>query len=410
MDWEQYRKLLELQYDDNQRFLKCENIILNELDAYFYYLNYEVNAGPEFTEIIDDWDYKRFCNTLGIRKKNSEYDGEYIYISVDECERIVVATGIVIDITGKTLDIEGTISMVFYADIHGVDVSKVRMLFWEEPQSEYTVESATRIVSYDSKDSNGYRFVYEDIASKEMSKRVYARLVVEDQNGKLIYGDEPQSGYSIMQYAENMMHNSKMKPLLIKMLNYGAAAQEYFETNDEPANSILSDVEKVTDFTKIYRSDAKEIQEPSVNGECSANIAGKTLTLEGDISINYYVNCDEDVDEIGMIFWHEESFEDAEKHIMGTQSKRISDFEVNGNYKVFSFDNIVSSGMSEPIYSRVYTIKDNVYKYGIIDKYSVKDYAAKQIEKNENPALIKLLRCLLLYGEEAEKYFNAKSF
>lgn len=83
MDWEQYRKLLELPYDNNQRFLKCENIILNELDAYFYYLNYEINAGPEFTEIIDDWDYKRFCNTLGIRKKNSEYNEQYGLI-IDE--------------------------------------------------------------------------------------------------------------------------------------------------------------------------------------------------------------------------------------------------------------------------------------------------------------------------------------
>lgn len=77
MDWENYRKSLGLSFDNNQRYLKCENIIFNELDAYFYYLNYEVNPGPEFTEIIDDWDYKKFCNEMGIRKRNCNYNEQY---------------------------------------------------------------------------------------------------------------------------------------------------------------------------------------------------------------------------------------------------------------------------------------------------------------------------------------------
>ena len=102
-------------------------------------------------------------------------------------------------------------------------------------------------------------------------------------------------------------------------------------------------------------------------------------------------------------------FNEKEKHIMGTQLKKINTFTNNGSYKVFSYDNITSREMSEPLYARVYTKKDNVYKYGRIHKYNVKDYAVKQIEKNEDAALIKLLRCLLIYGEEAEKFFSSKN-
>ena len=74
MDWENYRKLLGKEFDDNQRFLKCENIILNELEDYFDHLNYDIYPNPE---IISDGDYKKFCNILGIRKTNCDYNEQY---------------------------------------------------------------------------------------------------------------------------------------------------------------------------------------------------------------------------------------------------------------------------------------------------------------------------------------------
>lgn len=74
MDWENYRKLLGIKSDDNQRFLKCENIILNELENYFDHLNYDIYPNPE---IICDEDYKKFCNVLGIRKTYCEHNEQY---------------------------------------------------------------------------------------------------------------------------------------------------------------------------------------------------------------------------------------------------------------------------------------------------------------------------------------------
>ena len=344
----------------------------------------------------------------GFDKKEFDATDSGISMAVVNGEVIALTSKSRLEITGRTLDIEGTISIIFYADLSGYEASKVKMLFWDLPQTDYTAETALRSVSYASKDINGYRFVFEDIASKEMNREIYARLMAVDADGKTVYGAKPESGYSVVTYAQNMLENTRMKPLLVKMLNYGAAAQEYFGSDAPLANSSLAEVERVTDYTKIYKSEATVIDEESLNGECPAEIAGKTLTLEGDISINYYVTCDEDVDEIGIMFWNDKSFHEKEKHIMGTQIKKINTFTNNGSYKVFSYDNITSREMSEPLYARVYTKKDNVYKYGGIHKYNVRDYAAKQIEKNEDAALIKLLRCLLIYGEEAENFFSSK--
>lgn len=342
----------------------------------------------------------------GILPKGSEVLKNSIRCVAGNNEKILVSEGNVIMIAGRTLDLQGTISLIFYAALEGVDVAQTRMLFWDAPQTDYTEKTAKRIVSYTGKDANGYRFEYKNISSKDMNKKIYARLVTTDSSGNKVYSNIPTDGYSVVSYAENMMKNSQLKPLLVKMLNYGAAAQSYFNATDVPANSILTDAERVMDMTKIYRSEADTIVENTKNGKCSSKIAGKTLTLEGDISINYYVSPIEKADEVGILFWTEDAFKLTQNHIMGTQSDMSKEYTTNGQYRVFSFGNIFSSQMFEPVYARIYTKTGNIYKYSDIDKYSVKDYAANQIEKNSDPRLINLLRCLLLYGDEAEKYFR----
>lgn len=341
--------------------------------------------------------------------KNTTLDVNGLICRVKNNEQLLVSQGTVAMITGRTLDLQGTISMVFYATFEGVDMNSVRMLFWDEPQNEYTEATAHRKVKRSGKDANGYRFVYENISSRDMSKKVYARLMAKDISGNTVYSTIPYIGYSVVSYAQNMMTNPKLKPLLVKMLNYGTAAQEYFGSEMRPANEILTETERVVDFTKLYRSQSETIKENTPNGNCQSKIVGKTLLLEGDISINYYVSANEKVDEIGILFWTKSKFDSTKSHVLGTQSRQVKAYSVNGAYKVFSYDNIVSKQMFDTIYARIYTKTGNVYKYSDIDKYSVNDYAANQIEKNNDPKLTKLLRCLMLYGDEAEKYFRLLS-
>lgn len=71
MDWESYRKLLGIEFDDNQRSLKCINIIFNELEDYCDKVQ---SRYFEDIRIICDNDYKKFCNLLGIRKRDCDYN------------------------------------------------------------------------------------------------------------------------------------------------------------------------------------------------------------------------------------------------------------------------------------------------------------------------------------------------
>lgn len=341
-------------------------------------------------------------------KINFSYDGKKVKYTTKKQLPVIVAEEMNIEIKGRTLDLQGTITMVFYAELEGADPNKTKMLFWTAPQKNYTEDTAELAVYSSGKDKNGFKFEYENISSKEMSKDVYARLVTTDDDGKAVYGAEPAEPYSVVAYAHNMMKKNKsLEPLLVKMLNYGTAAQEYFGSENKPANEGLTANQRATDFTKYYSSEDAVIEE-AVGEKSKAEIYGTTLSLEGDISINYYTLCPDDYDKVGMLFWNEAAYSRTDRHVIGTESRRVTEYQTNGDYKIFTYGNIVSREMYSSVYARLYTVKDGVYSYSDIKKYSVRDYAARQLAKNDDEKLSKLLRCLMLYGEEAKNFFNTK--
>lgn len=393
--------------------LRALNTAREQLEYGFYYENDEtIDIGSFKTEI--PYTSKTVERNITVcvfegksysLKDDALYKDGFILHTADGSEKIVIAEGAAVAIQGRALDLKGSVSLVFYARLDGIDADNARMLFWTSPQAEYTESTAERVVKTTGKTSLGYKFEFENIASKDMNTEIYARIAATDSHGKHIYGDEPQSGYSIVKYAQNMMNDEKLKPLLVKMLNYGAAAQEYFGSDATPANSILTEGERATDYTRIYTSGAQTIPEDAI--KCNSEIKGKTISLDGDISINYYTSYrDGDGLEYGMLFWTENAYKSCKSHTIGTESYKNTKYEVNGDYIVFSYKNIVSSAMNDRIYARLYVRNGDSYAYGDIDSYSVCDYAANQITKNSDQKLIKLLRTLMLYGDEAKTYFR----
>lgn len=369
-------------------------------------LDGEFDVEIPFTSLTTDNIHIYEVRDAMVVNMKAKYKDNLLSYSGSAAAQVLISEENRLEIKGRTLDLQGTISLVFYAAIEGIDPNCVKMLFWESEQSRYIVDTADRIVELKCKDKNGYRFEYTNITSKDMSKKIYARLVAETEDGTLKYSAAPREPYSVVQYAENMMENKSLKPLLVKMLNYGAAAQEYFGSEKEPANSVLKPGEKATDFTKTYESEDATIEELN-GGKSAAYIAGKTISLEGDISINYYVLGTDAADESGILFWNEYDYAMTKEHTVGTESRKVTESSTNGAYKVFSYPNIVSRQMFNSVYARAYTKVNGEYCYSDIDKYSVRDYAANQLEKNADFKLVKVLRCLMLYGEEAKKYFNS---
>ncbi len=171
-------------------------------------------------------------------------------------------------VEGKTLVLEDRINLRYIIKIEGADCNDVEMLYWTSPQASYTKgteESYSKHVGTQTvDDAECYTFDYTNLAAKQMIDEIYARAYVK-VDGVDYYSEVIK--YSILQYAYNQLNKSttteQLATLLHEMLDYGAAAQLYF--------NYKTDRLATADFYQI-----------SVNGGISENgeIGGLYLTGE----------------------------------------------------------------------------------------------------------------------------------
>ncbi len=117
----------------------------------------------------------------------------------------------------------------------------VKLLVWEEPDDpaeslpeEFVYGTGHATLSpMGTRDINGVThtvFKHTGLTAMEMTRTVYARTYLVDENGEVSYGNVYK--YSILQYAFNMLGRDTTEPefktMLDDMLQYGASAQVYF--------------------------------------------------------------------------------------------------------------------------------------------------------------------------------------
>ncbi len=142
-------------------------------------------------------------------------------------------------IVAHTLSLKETVYIVYAVKFPSSFDRGGIIVFEGTPPSEYVHGMGGTVVSetlgYTTLDGEKcYVFAYSGLSSKEMSVDVYAVPYVIS-GGEYIYGSADK--YSIIQYANAKMSNESA-PLLRALLDYGAAAQDYFGFNTQrPANA-----------------------------------------------------------------------------------------------------------------------------------------------------------------------------
>lgn len=117
------------------------------------------------------------------------------------------------------------------------NVSDVKVLLWNEPQTEYVVGTQdvelTSVGTETINEQSYMIFDYTDFVAKQMTDVVYARAYVQS-DGADYYSEINK--YSILQYAYNKLGKTgtastdeNLKNMLVDMLSYGASAQKYFD-------------------------------------------------------------------------------------------------------------------------------------------------------------------------------------
>lgn len=280
---------------------------------------------------------------------------------------------------------------------------------------DWTLETVQR-------DGEKYLLQTAGIPAKELGDKVFFRMYVKLSDGTYVYSARIR--YSALIYTEEAVkdypNDEGLHALCAAMLNYGAAAQVYFDykTDSLMNASAIVDAQgrNIMDLVMPFDDsviDARLASNTSQYGEFtnkSSLISGGvySLSLLGAISLNSK-NLTYDptgVTEAGFFVWSHEAYASGETLTKENATMKIVSDVIDGTLEG-SVTGIPASAMCDTFVIVPYIVKDGVYHYRGLSRISVDYYGQlllagdgyTEIEKN-------LARCMLVYGEHAENYFR----
>ncbi|MBQ5966816.1 MAG: DUF4838 domain-containing protein [Clostridiales bacterium] len=268
----------------------------------------------------------------------------------------------------------------------------------------------TDITDYTYDASTGkYKFVFKGICSDQMSNIVKCTLCANI--GNQAYASQTKE-FSIKQYAEKILEiygpntdeeSKSLCTLMVDMLNYGAAAQKYFDRNKHNlANSGLTDAQKAL-ATQLPDQLNSVLNVQALTGS-TAKFKSAALSLLN--TVDFIVYC-AFTNAPGANVAAELSYPTVEG---GTAvvKKYLKDCEYEAakdRYRVV-FDAIPSLYFKTPF---TIVIKDNGKQISPTLTYSYESYVKSIVEGDFSDEMKELAKCMLAYGESANAYFAAVS-
>ena len=302
----------------------------------------------------------------------------------------------------------------FYTAENTQDVVEMGMITYSFNSAVISVETAEHIIpGYSYIESTGrYVSASQGIHAKYLGDTVYLAIYAKLADGTYAYSK--LAPYSPVTYANNQLKNStdtKLKQLVVAMLNYGAEAQKFFGHNVTTlANASLTDAQK--QLPEAYRADmvtAVPAASAAKQGVFANNkgFAKRTpsISFEGAFCINYFFTPNyAPVDGITMYYWNEADFKAAS---VLTAENATGSFKMNGSgvgqYNG-SIEGIAAKALSEAVYvSAVYSDGTTTWTSGVLG-YSIGSYCSSQASKGA--AVSELAMATAVYGYHAKQFFG----
>jgi hypothetical protein len=282
-----------------------------------------------------------------------------------------------------------------------------------------TYEDAETVISGALKDGNKFVVQTPGIAPKKLGDIIYARIYVRNDDGTYLYSDV--KSYSPKTYAYNMLNNQSvtdtgLKSLLVAMLNYATAAQEYFVYNvDIWMPRINGDL--TVEQKKMVKSYSETDMVNSTVG-LVGEIPGYThegfetpvpsVSFDGALSINYYFKPTKTVKgNISFYYWTAEDYATSKDYLtLDTATGRVTMVNTGSTteYRVNVTD-IAAKDIKDNIYvAAIYSDGRDTYCTGVY-AYSI-SYYCKSMTGHQLPKTVKLAEATAVYGYYAKAYFG----
>ena len=302
----------------------------------------------------------------------------------------------------------------FYTAENIQDVVELGMITYSTQVSTPSVDTAEHIIPGATYDESTGRYCSssQGIHGKYLNDLVYLSIYAKLSDGSYIYSK--LASYSAVQYAASQLNKSndtRLKQLVVAMLNYGAEAQRYFGHNiDALANANLTPEQSA--LTEAYRADM--IQRVPVTDAVKqgifANNQGFTkrtpsISFEGAFCINYFFTPKYPPDSgITLYYWNKEDYNAADVLTTSSATGKIKlEGTGAGEYRG-DIEGISAKALSEAVYvAAAYKSGGTVWTSGVLG-YSIGAYCQSQASTGN--AISDLAMATAVYGHYAKEYFN----
>ena len=256
-------------------------------------------------------------------------------------------------------------------------------------------EKKTIVTKYEVVDDK-YVFDFSDIAPNLANDTIQATLYAE-KDGATYFSKA--RNYSIAEYCYNMLGKyntdeyAELRTLLVDLLNYGAASQNYtIYKTDYLVNSELTESQLQWGTTDTPLLNTVLSKEYAVIDEPSVIWKGAGLNLQESVNMRFKIETD-NIEDLSV----KVITDDGQQWIIYSD-----DFETtDGGYYIF-FDGLNVGQMCETVYLTIY---DNNKVVSNTIRYSIESYAFSKQDSNDDN-LNSLLIAMMKYGNSAYAYAN----
>ena len=303
---------------------------------------------------------------------------------------------------------------ILYNVYYGIDdtssVVEMGLVTFSSKLTNGTIANAVDVIPGYVSDGTTYMAQTNGIPAKNLGDALYFKVYAKLADGSYVYSDV--AGYNAVAYAKTVLGNSttttEAKALMVAMLNYGAAAQTYFDYNTGSLmNSFLTDAGKalVKDYdpskvADVVKADSGKVGSFVMNGGYS-NIY-PTVSFEGAFAINFYFTPNKTVSGAPtMYYWDAATYNSASKLTAQNATGVLTMVnDGNGNWGA-AVEGIAAKDMDSTIYvAGIYTSNGVSYPTNVI-AYSLGNYCKTVAANGEAFGA-----ATAVYGYYAKGYFN----
>ena len=302
---------------------------------------------------------------------------------------------------------------IFYNVYYTVDdvssIAEMGLITFNERLTEGTIEDAVDVISGYSSNGSNYMVHTNGIPAKALGDTVYFKVYAKLSDGSYVYSGV--AGYHAVAYANSVLNSDSyaddVKAMMVAMLNYGAAAQEYFGyKTDSLINAGLTaeQLALVTAYDESMVDDVVEADSAKtgafvMNGGYS-NIY-PTVSFEGAFSINYYFTPDNTPDDgLTFYYWDAGTYNSVDL-LTAENATGTVDMVLDGSDWFAAVDGIAAKEIDKTIYvAASYTSGGVTYNTNVF-AYSLGNYCESVAEQGNV-----FCAATAVYGYYAKSYFG----